>query len=64
MLDMDYYAQSTLTNCCLINLNDMLQNGTMINGVKIDKPHKLATASTIATQIISAVASSQYGLKI
>lgn len=61
MLDMDYYAQSTLTNCCLINLNDMLQNGTMINGVKIDKPHKLATASTIATQIIAGVASSQFG---
>ena len=48
-------------NCCLINLNDMLQNGTMINGVKIDKPHRLLTATTIATQIITAVASSQYG---
>ena len=59
--DLDYYAQSVLTNCCLINLNDMLQNGTMINGVKIDKPHKLLTATTIATQIISTVASSQFG---
>ena len=59
--DMDYYAQNALTNCCLINLRDMLQNGTMVNGVKIDKPHKLLTATTIATQIIAAVASSQYG---
>ena len=59
--DIDYYAQATLTNCCLINLNDMLQNGTMINGIKIDKPHKLSTATTIATQIIAAVASSQFG---
>ena len=61
MLDMDYYAQNTLTNCCLINLNDMLQNGTMINGVKIDKPHKLLTATTIATQVIASVSSSQFG---
>lgn len=59
--DMDYFAQHSLHNCDLINLNDMLQNGTMINGVKIDKPHRLITASTIATQIIAAVASSQYG---
>ena len=59
--DMDYFAQNALNNCCLINLNDMLQNGTMINGVKIDKPHRLLTATTIATQIITAVASSQYG---
>jgi hypothetical protein len=48
-------------NCSLINLNDMLQNGTVINGVTIDKPHRLLTATTIATQIIAAVASSQYG---
>ena len=48
-------------NCCLINLEDMLQNGTCINKVKIDKPHRLLTATTIATQIITAVTSSQYG---
>lgn len=59
--DMDYYAQNTLHNCDLLNLNDMLQNGTVLNGVKIDKPHKLLTATTIATQIIAAAASSQYG---
>ena len=59
--DMDYFAQNALNNCCLISLNDMLQNGAMINGVKIDKPHRLLTATTIATQIITAVASSQYG---
>lgn len=59
--DMDYFAQNALSNCCLINLNDMLQNGTMINGVKIDKPHRLLTATTITTQIITDVASSQYG---
>ena len=59
--DMDYAAQRTLTNCCLINLEDMLQNGTVINGVTIDKPHRFITATTIASQIISAVASSQYG---
>ena len=59
--DADYFAQNVLTNCCLINLDDMLQNGTCINGVYIDKPHRLMTASTIATQIITAVSSSQYG---
>ena len=59
--DMDYAAQNTLTNCCLINLDDMLQNGTVVNGITIDRPHKLLTAMTIATQIIAAVASSQYG---
>lgn len=48
-------------NCCLINLDDMLQNGTVVNGVTIDKPHRLSTAMTISTQIIAAVASSQYG---
>jgi len=58
--DKDYYAQ-TINNCCLINLEDMLQNGTMINGRAIDKPHTFRTASTIATQIITAVTSSQYG---
>lgn len=59
--DMDYAAQNTLHNCCLINLDDMLQNGTVVNGVSIDKPHRLSTAMTIATQIIAAVASSEYG---
>ena len=54
-------AQRTMSNCCLINLEDMLQNGTAINGVRIDKPHRLSTAMTIATQIIASVASSQYG---
>lgn len=48
-------------NCCLINLEDMLQNGTCINKVTIDKPHRLITATTIATQIITAVTSSQFG---
>lgn len=48
-------------NCCLINLDDMLQNGTVINGVQIDPQHRLLTATTVATQIITAVASSQYG---
>ena len=59
--DKDYYAQKTLSNCCLINLDDMLQNGTMINEKAIDKPHTFRTASTIATQIITSVTSSQYG---
>ena len=59
--DMDYFAQNALTNCCLINLEDMLQNGTNINGVMIEKQHRLTTAMTVATQIITAVASSQYG---
>lgn len=58
---MDYAAQSTLTNCSLINLNDMLQNGTVINGVKIEKPHRILTAATIASQIVAAVSSSQWG---
>lgn len=59
--DMDYFAQAALHNCDLINLGDMLQNGTKINGIKIEKPHWLSKATTIATQIITAVASSQYG---
>lgn len=59
--DCDYLAQMALNNCCLINLEDMLQNGTVINGVMIEKPHRLLTATTIATQIITAVASSQQG---
>ena len=59
--DMDYFGQKALHNCDLINLEDMLQNGTVINGVRIDKPHRFLTACTVATQIITAVASSQYG---
>ena len=59
--DADYFAQNALNNCCLINLEDMLQNGTVINGVMIEKPHKFLTAMTIATQIILGVSSSQYG---
>lgn len=59
--DMDYMAQMALNNCCLINLEDMLQNGTVINGVRIDPQHRILTAATVATQIITAVASSQYG---
>ena len=59
--DADYYAQLSISNCCLINLEDMLQNGTCINKVRIDKPHRLITATTIATQIITAVTSSQFG---
>lgn len=58
---MDYMAQFALNNCGLINLEDMLQNGTVINGVKIDPQHRISTAATVATQIITAVASSQYG---
>ena len=59
--DADYFAQNALHNCDLINLEDMLQNGTNINGVMIEKPHRFITAMTIATQLITAVASSQYG---
>ena len=59
--DADYFAQNALHNCDLINLEDMLQNGTNINGVLIEKPHKFLTAMTIATQMITAVSSSQYG---
>ena len=59
--DADYFAQKTLYNCCLINLEDMLQNGTVISNVLIEKPHSFATACNIATQIIAQVASSQYG---
>ena len=59
--DADYFAQNALHNCDLINLEDMLQNGTNMNGVMIEKPHKFLTAMTIATQIITAVTSCQYG---
>lgn len=59
--DADYFAQNALHNCDLIDLGDMLQNGTNINGVMIEKPHRFLTAMTIATQLITAVNSSQYG---
>lgn len=59
--DADYFAQNALHNCDLVNLEDMLQNGTVVNGVMIEKPHRFITACTVATQIITAVASSQYG---
>ena len=58
--DMDYFIQK-MHNCCLINLEDMLQNGTVISETKIDTPHSFTTACNIATQIIAQVASSQYG---
>lgn len=58
--DSDYFAQH-MHNCCLVNLNDMLQNGTCISGTKIDKPHSFITACTVASQIVAQVASSQYG---
>lgn len=58
--DEDYFAQH-MHNCCLVNLKDMLQNGTVISGVKIDKPHSFSTACNIAMQIVAQVASSQYG---
>lgn len=59
--DLDYFAQKSLSNCELANLEDILQNGTVLNGVMIEKPHKLLTAMTIATQVITAVTSSTYG---
>ena len=58
--DADYYAQH-MHNCDLVNLEDMLENGTVISGTMIEKPHSFSTACNIATQIIAQVASSQYG---
>ncbi len=58
--DADYFAQH-MHNCCLVNLEDMLQNGTVISGTMIEKPHSFSTACNIATQIIAQIASSQYG---
>ena len=58
--DADYFAQH-MHNCDLVNLDDMLQNGTVISGTMIEKPHSFSTACNIATQIIAQVASSQYG---
>ena len=59
-MDADYFAQ-TMHNCCLINLEDMLQNGTVISRTLIEKPHSFHTACNVATQIIAQVASNQYG---
>lgn len=58
--DADYFAQH-MHNCCLVNLEDMLQNGTVISEVMIEKPHSFSTACNIATQSIAQIASSQYG---
>lgn len=58
--DADYFAQS-MHNCCLVNLEDMLQNGTVISNTLIEKPHSFSTACNIATQIMAQVASNQYG---
>ena len=58
--DEDYYIQP-IFNCCLINIKDMLDNGTVMNGKKIDQPNSFRVACTIMTQIIAAVASNQYG---
>lgn len=58
--DLGHYLNPSF-NCCLVNLEDMLMNGTVINGKKIDQPHSFRTASTIATQIIAQVASAQFG---
>ncbi len=58
--DMDYFVQ-TIFNCCLINIKDMLENGTVMNGKLIEQPKSFQVACTVVTQIISAVASSQYG---
>ena len=58
--DADYFAQH-MSNCCLVNLEDMLQNGTVISETMIEKPHSFSTACNIATQVIAQIASSQYG---
>lgn len=60
MHDLDYFVQK-IHNCCLVNLEDMLQNGTVINKTLIEKPHAFSTACTIATQIMACIASGQYG---
>lgn len=58
--DMDYFVQH-IHNCCLVNLEDILQNGTVINGTLIEKPHSFSTACNIATQVAAIIASNQYG---
>lgn len=59
--DLDYYANCNMYNCCLVNLKDMLDNGTVINGKLIESPHTLRTAMNVATQISAVVSSSQLG---
>lgn len=59
--DIDYFAQNAIHNCELINLKDTLDNGTVMNDIKIDPQHRLSTACTVATQIITAVTSNSYG---
>lgn len=59
--DADYFGQKAIHNCELLDLEDILQNGTVINNVMIEKPHRFITACTIATQVITAVTSSSYG---
>lgn len=59
--DLDYIAEHTRHNCCLANIDDMLQNGTVMQGLKINKPKRLLTAMTLMTQIVHAVSASQYG---
>lgn len=59
--DMDYRLMKGITNCCLTNMEDMLDNGTVMNGKKIRSPHSLRTAATVATQIILGITGSQYG---
>ena len=61
--DADYFAQH-MHNCCLVNLEDMLQNGTVISETMIEKPHSFSTACNIATQAIAQIASSQYGVQM
>ena len=60
--DADYFIQR-MYNCCLVNLDDILQNGTAISGTGITKPHSFATACNIATQVVAQVASNQFGLR-
>ena len=58
--DLDYYLQP-MSNCCLVNLKEMLQNGTVINGTLIERPHSIRVACNVATQIMACVASAQFG---
>lgn len=58
--DADYFAQH-MHNCCLVNLEDMLQNGTVISGTMIDTPKSFSTTCNIATQVVAQIASAQYG---
>lgn len=59
--DKDYFLQKGMTNCCLINIQDILDNGTVMNGKMIESPKSFQTACTVTTQVVAAVASNQYG---